>query len=417
MSEIVKSYISAIKVNAVRHLKNVDIVVSDDGSLRHLILTGPNGSGKTSVLEVLLTYLVQLVSDVNLEHLHFAKRLEDYRQRLSTAQDNKDDDGVRGWASSVRFLEKKCKRWWGELEPYIVNEREISSLFAKHQFVIAYYEDRRNSKFVAPKSPVKPNLNFSIRDNKVDQFLRFLVDLKVQQALARNEGQSEDASGISLWFDSFRSILRRIFNDEALELTFDYKTYEFRIVTEGKDFPFTALSAGYSAALDIVADLILKMQEKNRLVRTYDMPGIVLIDEIETHLHLSLQKEILPILVSLFPNVQFIVTSHSPFVIGSIPSATVYDLKSQQRIENLTEYSYESLAEGVFGVDMASGELKRRLDRIEELVGKESELLDVESSELKRIVDGFELIPDALAPAQKTRYRLLVVRARARGLL
>lgn len=417
MSEIVKSYISSIKVNAVRHLKNVNIVVSDDGSLRHLILTGPNGSGKTSVLESLLRFLVLLAKDGRLEHLQIDRNSELFQRRLTEAQRRGDDAAVHRSEDSLRNVEATRNRWYGELVPSVFNEKCVSDLFAKRRFIIAYYEDRRNSKFVAPKNPEKPNLDFSIKDNKVDQFLRFLVDLKVQQALARNEGQSEDASGISLWFDSFRSILRRIFNDEALELTFDYKTYEFRIVTEGKDFPFTALSAGYSAALDIVADLILKMQEKNRLVRIYDMPGIVLIDEIETHLHLSLQKEILPILVSLFPNVQFIVTSHSPFVIGSIPTATVYDLKSQQRIENLTEYSYESLAEGVFGVDMASGELKRRLDRMEELIGKAVGLSDVESSELKRIVDGFESIPDALAPAQKTRYRLLVVRARARGML
>jgi predicted ATP-binding protein involved in virulence len=42
--------------------------------------------------------------------------------------------------------------------------------------------------------------------------------------------------------------------------------------------------------------------------------GIVLIDEVDKHLHIKLQKEILPALFTLFPNVQFIVSSHSPFL-------------------------------------------------------------------------------------------------------
>lgn len=45
-----------------------------------------------------------------------------------------------------------------------------------------------------------------------------------------------------------------------------------------------------------------------------DVPGIVLIDEVDKHLHIKLQKEILPQLFELFPNIQFIVSSHSPFL-------------------------------------------------------------------------------------------------------
>ena len=55
---------------------------------------------------------------------------------------------------------------------------------------------------------------------------------------------------------------------------------------------FTQMSAGYNAALDIIADLVFKMQHEDKIVRAYDMAGIVLIDEIETHLHLELQKKI-----------------------------------------------------------------------------------------------------------------------------
>ena len=93
-----------------------------------------------------------------------------------------------------------------------------------------------------------------LKHNKVDQFLNFMVDCKVQEALARNEGKTEDADYIRQWFVGFRNILRQIFDDTNLELDFNYKDYSFLIQTRGKSFKFTELSAGYSAALDIVAD-------------------------------------------------------------------------------------------------------------------------------------------------------------------
>ena len=101
--------------------------------------------------------------------------------------------------------------------------------------------------------------------------------------------------------------------------------------------------------LYFLSDLILKMQDSNSLTRNYQKQGIVLIDEIETHLHLELQRLVMPLLTKIFPNIQFIVTTHSPFVLSSMPNAIAYDLEHREIIEELTEYSYESLAEGYFG--------------------------------------------------------------------
>ncbi len=55
------------------------------------------------------------------------------------------------------------------------------------------------------------------------------------------------------------------------------------------------------------------MQDINKSVQLNTIEGIVLIDEVDLHLHIKLQKDILPQLIKLFPKVQFIVSSHSPF--------------------------------------------------------------------------------------------------------
>ena len=71
------------------------------------------------------------------------------------------------------------------------------------------------------------------------------------------------------------------------------------------------ISSGESALICMFGE-ILKQADKLRMVM--DVPGIVLIDEVDKHLHIKLQKEILPQLFELFPNIQFIVSSHSPFL-------------------------------------------------------------------------------------------------------
>lgn len=150
-------------------------------------------------------------------------------------------------------------------------------------------------------------------------------------------------------------------------------------------------------------DLILKMQGKDKLERAFNTPGIVMIDEIETHLHLKMQREILPLLTTLFPHIQLIVTTHSPFVLNSLNNAVAYDLLRHEVISDLTDYSYDALAEGYFGVELASGKLLESVARFEELSQKSSLSL-LEKDELKNIERDLDKIPDAVAPTIKERY-------------
>lgn len=80
-----------------------------------------------------------------------------------------------------------------------------------------------------------------------------------------------------------------------------------------------SLSTGQLALFNLFATII-RYADHNNIQLSYslsEIKGIVLIDEIDLHLHTELQNEILPNLIALFPNIQFIVTSHSPlFLLG-----------------------------------------------------------------------------------------------------
>lgn len=74
------------------------------------------------------------------------------------------------------------------------------------------------------------------------------------------------------------------------------------------------ISSGESSLLCLFGELLRQADNYRNNIPLTEITGIVLIDEVDKHLHITLQKEILPILFSLFPNIQFIVSSHSPFL-------------------------------------------------------------------------------------------------------
>lgn len=74
------------------------------------------------------------------------------------------------------------------------------------------------------------------------------------------------------------------------------------------------ISSGESSILCMFGELIRQADNNINGIALEAISGIVLIDEVDKHLHIKLQKEILPALFTLFPNVQFIVSSHSPFL-------------------------------------------------------------------------------------------------------
>ena len=393
-------YINNIHINQVRHLKDIDISLEKE-AYPHLMITGKNGSGKTSLLNAIADHIERVANDSYKNFENYEKQIEYLENELKNNPQN-----ILSIEQSLQWNKDQYKLFFGEI---ILTFRDVDTLIKKYQegnFIIAFYEAHRTIKNLQePKNPTKPTLKdkWEIKETITQEFLKFLSDLKIQEALARNEKLEKDANQIREWFVNFEELLGEIFQDKDLQLHFNYKDYSFKILTKGKEFKFTELSDGFAAVLDIVVDLILKMQNKNQLTRAYEREGIVLVDEIETHVHLELQKVIMPLLTKIFPHIQFIVTTHSPFVLSSLSNAVAFDLEHQEIIEDLTEYSYESLAEGYFGVKTASSYMGMQLGRLEELLKKEMLSLS-EKSELKDLICDFDKIPKVVSPKIIGRY-------------
>ncbi|UWH27790.1 AAA family ATPase [Aeromonas veronii] len=163
------------------------------------------------------------------------------------------------------------------------------------------------------------------------------------------------------------SDLRNLFEDNKLSLKYNPEEQAFYIHQDGKEpFRFDNLSSGYSSILSIYADLLMKVELRD--VPSNKIAGFVLIDEIDAHLHVSIQRKIFSFFDKAFPKIQFIITTHSPFVIQSVNDSVIYDLSKMECLEDLSMYSYESILKGLLGVDSTSNLLNEQLELMAQLI-------------------------------------------------
>lgn len=257
--------------------------------------------------------------------------------------------------------------------------------------------------------------DYSIKETPRQDFVKYLLDLKMTQALAVTGGKKEKADQIAAWFQNFDNLLKRIFDDDSVELVFDEETFQFTIHMEGRDpFDFNELSSGYAAVLDIVVDLIIRMESQTERRFDFSVAGIVLIDEIETHLHLELQRKILDLLTSIFPNIQFIMSTHSLFIINSVDNAVIYDLEKKLLVKDgLSDVPYTGIVEGYFNANEMSVLLQKKFDRYKELANKEK-LTEEDFDEIAKLEMYLNEVPDYLALNLTTEYQRLKEGLRSR---
>ena len=398
------TFLTGIEIKKVRHLQNISIPLSTE-KRKHLILTGKNGSGKTSVLEQLKENLEYLVSTDFMFRSEIEKTIEHRKKQLS--QEGTSDE----IKSQKDIAQRDLTYWQNKLLAWtdgVVAQCDYMTLREKYnngQFIIAYYKATRFSKVEISNTIEHIELKdqYQIKDTPGTKLVKYMVGLKATQAFALQKKDMKRVEEIENWFQRFEGILKRIFEDPSLKLDFDIENFRFSIMQKNREpFDFNTLSSGYAAVFDIINDLIMRVEKKGD-----NTEGIVLIDEIETHLHLELQKAILPLLVQMYPKIQFIASTHSPFILSSINNAVIFDLENKTLVsDGLANLPYEGIVEGYFETDRLSDELRSKFERYKTLVGK-TQLSDAEYAEIMELEGALDEIPDFLALEIATEYQRL----------
>jgi len=219
-------------------------------------------------------------------------------QKNITSINDIDKEGIQNeWIESVHFYQPAYRFE----EPFWKNESFVEQI---------RFEDKKRFSGRLNK---ELEIISSTKENK-----SFLLDLVLDRFV-----QTANHQNIILW-DNINVILRRILKNNKYRFGIGPRgSYRVSIVDDGTDpanptqiLPsIDNLSLGESILLNLFINIIRHSGNQSKPLN--EIKGIVAIDEIDVHLHTDLQNSVLPQLISLFPKIQFIITSHSPlFLLG-----------------------------------------------------------------------------------------------------
>lgn len=159
--------------------------------------------------------------------------------------------------------------------------------------------------------------------------------------------------------DALLAVEKAVMNclPDAKGLRFDTDRKEIVVCMKKgiSEMPFYNLSDGQRATLAMVADLAIKCAILNPhlgVKAPSQTPGVVLIDELDLHLHPKWQRRIVDDLKKTFPGVQFIASTHSPFLIQSLEPGELLVLGEDKDVGEYSNQSIEDIVEQIQGVPM-----------------------------------------------------------------
>ncbi len=187
-------------------------------------------------------------------------------------------------------------------------------------------------------------------------YIRHLKEVSAQE----NDGV--DFPAYTLIMEAIRkSMEKELEQGKTIEYSLRYNGLAL-VDEDGTWIPFEGLSDGYRGVIKIVADIAARMCILNPYLKEdilKETPGVVVIDELDLSLHPNWQRRIIHTLTAIFPKVQFICASHSPFLIQSLEEGQLISLDGEVD-EKYSGQSIEDIAEDIMGVDNPQYSEKRQ---------------------------------------------------------
>lgn len=330
-------------------------------------LIGDNGSGKTTILEGITKGFVPVLRTINSEAMKACDL---------TNNDIRNGADSTGIILGITLDKEKYiwtnKRRISSQKPYENieftkegNVKELKELKEKYALcveekklpLVLYYGTDRIIREVPQRGHIK---NFKVTDSlrncfdNVNYFRDFYDWFKTEEDIELR-GLRENSKYRNLKLDCVRTALERMikgYSNLRIELA------PSRMVmtnSEGVDLEIDQLSGGYKAVLSVIADIAKRLSLANpESLNPLEEEAVILIDELDLHLHPKWQKEIVEDLKRTFPNCQFIVSTHSPFIIQSLDAGELFDIQAMHYAEekgNYKGWSIEDIQERKMGVE------------------------------------------------------------------
>ena len=307
----------ALEVTGWRQFRSVQI----DFHHRATIITGANGAGKTTLLSILSQHFGWALSFIGTPRIdsrgarrYFSGFISDVAEGdVDVGKLTYDNGGIAGLQAPAEGASFQISIRRSQTVPgvYITSHRPVytyqpvteipTDVQAADQLYRLYVSNIR--QFYQPSARIQ-SPSYRLKSA--------LISLAVFGYGNPVVAQNDEARAT---FEGFSEVLRRV-----LPAAIDFQGIAIRmpeviLETGTGDFSLDAASGGIAALLDVAWQIYMQSRS--------DANFTVLIDEPENHLHPSLQRSVLPGLLTAFPQVQFIVATHNPFVVTSVRDSNV----------------------------------------------------------------------------------------------
>jgi energy-coupling factor transporter ATP-binding protein EcfA2 len=341
------------------------------------IFTGGNGCGKSTVLYCLAAMFAWPVQTQNKPLVDVLKRFHNAKSKILTTQF--ESNYQLGWGNTP--FKADMKQWYGgQGQLYCFSSRDGVNL--DHQERVNFIQpswkqlkfpylplaysgqrplDNAGSANLAIKeltqSPLQNHLAFGLSVEPAI-IAQWMANIEAKEALALKDGDNAKAVYLRISLNAVTRVINEITGDD-LKFALDSNTLEVVVKRGNTTLSFDVLPDGLKSIISWIADVLMRMDRlpwENPDAPLLEQPLILFLDEIDIHLHPKWQRKVLPVVQKLFPNAQIFVSTHSPFVVGSVQDAWVYkldDAKTQTAIEGIPSgagTSYEVLLEEIFDV-------------------------------------------------------------------
>lgn len=260
-----------------------------------------------------------------------------------------------------------------------VKEQLMEEVKEKSLPIILYYGTNRVFNEVPKRGHIREyNINDALEscfDNS-NNFREFYEWFKTEEDIELRE-KRDGANYKNCALDAVRSAISNMilgYSDLRIKLN-----PSRMVITNSKreELRIEQLSDGYKAVLAVVSDIAKRLAMANpELENPLHGEAIILIDEIDLHLHPKWQKTIVSDLKRTFPNCQFIVTTHSPFIIQSLRKDELINLESDELGGNsngsFEGWSIEEIQEHEMKVNIRTDKYNTLIDNFTKAVDNEN---------------------------------------------
>lgn len=226
-------------------------------------------------------------------------------------------------------------------------------------------------------NPLKLALEFVKERDSGFLISNWLISTTAKAAIEESLGNKDIAKKLRKALDLFKETINNI-TGGAYSFTIQTNPWKVLVEHYGKTVEFDVLPDGLRSLMSWLGDLLMRLdsipwKDKSKPVNEQNI--ILLLDEIEVHLHPRWQYDILPMVLKIFPNAQIFASTHSPFIINSIDNAKIYRLSTENgksfldsTVLSNTGDSYRYVYEEILGVHhLFSSETSEKLNQYFEI--------------------------------------------------